>query len=272
MPLIQTREGLAAWRRRTSRQEWIRFLSYLLLTALVVFCWQVMTEQTLWGFVWDAPRQAADIGARMWPPRWELLNRLWPPLIETIHIATLGTALALVIAVPLAFLAAGNTTPSRRFIQPIALLMIVASRSINSLIWGLLLVTIVGPGPLAGILAIALRSIGFIGKLLYEGIEEVSIKPIEALQATGASKLQVIDYGVLPQVMPTLVAISLFRWDINIRESTVLGLVGAGGIGLLLESAMSRLAWPEVTLILMAILVTVILSEWVSAAARKRLI
>jgi phosphonate transport system permease protein len=133
-------------------------------------------------------------------------------------------------------------------------------------------VTIVGPGPLAGILAIALRSIGFIGKLLYEGIEEVSIKPIEALQATGASKLQVIDYGVLPQVMPTLVAISLFRWDINIRESTVLGLVGAGGIGLLLESAMSRLAWPEVTLILMAILVTVILSEWVSAAARKRLI
>jgi phosphonate transport system permease protein len=272
MPLIQTREGFAAWRRRTSRQEWIRFFSYLLLTALVVLCWQVMTEQTLWGFVWDAPRQAADIGARMWPPRWELLNRLWPPLIETIHIATLGTALALVTAVPLAFLAAGNTTPSRRFIQPIALLLIVASRSINSLIWGLLLVTIVGPGPLAGILAIALRSIGFIGKLLYEGIEEVSIKPIEALQAAGASKLQVIDYGVLPQVMPTLVAISLFRWDINIRESTVLGLVGAGGIGLLLESAMSRLAWPEVTLILMAILVTVILSEWVSAAARKRLI
>lgn len=272
MPLIQTKEGPSGWHRRTSRQEWIRFFAYFLLVILVVFCWQVMTERTLWGFVLDAPRQAADIGARMWPPRWKLLDRLWPPLIETIHIATLGTALALLIAVPLAFLAASNTTPSRRFIQPIALLLIVASRSINSLIWGLLLVTIVGPGPLAGILAIALRSIGFIGKLLYEGIEEVSIKPIEALQATGVSRLQVIDYGVVPQVMPTLVAISLFRWEINIRESTVLGLVGAGGIGLLLESAMSRLAWPEVTLILMAILVTVILSEWVSARARRRII
>jgi phosphonate transport system permease protein len=239
---------------------------------LVVVAWQVMTKDTLWVFVSDAPRQAADIGGRMWPPRWEILDRLWAPLIETIHIATLGTLLALVFAIPLAFLAASNTTPSAGLVRPVALLIIVASRSINSLIWGLLLVTIVGPGALAGILAIALRSLGFIGKLLYEGIEEIDKRPIEALSSTGASRLQIIDYGVMPQIMPSLVAISLFRWDINIRESTVLGLVGAGGIGLLLESSLSRLAWPEVTVILLAILVTVVISEWVSAKARKAII
>lgn len=272
MPVITQSSHKVDWRRRTSRQEWARFSLYLLGLMIVVFAWQVMTENTIWAFVTDAPAQALDIGGRMWPPRWELLDRLWAPLIETIHIATLGTLLALIISVPLAFLAATNTTPSRRFVQPVALLIIVASRSINSLIWGLLLVTIVGPGPFAGILAIALRSIGFIGKLLYEGIEEIDQKPIEALTATGASRLQIIDYGVVPQVIPTLVAISLFRWDINIRESTVLGLVGAGGIGLLLESSLSRLAWPEVTVILLAILLTVILSEWLSAKARKKII
>jgi len=271
MPLRPSQQG-PQWHRRTSRQEWLRFFLYLFGVMLVVVAWQVMTKDTLWVFVSDASRQAADIGGRMWPPRWEILDRLWAPLIETIHIATLGTLLALVFAIPLAFLAASNTTPSVGLVRPVALLIIVASRSINSLIWGLLLVTIVGPGALAGILAIALRSLGFIGKLLYEGIEEIDKRPIEALSATGASRLQIIDYGVVPQIMPSLVAISLFRWDINIRESTVLGLVGAGGIGLLLESSLSRLAWPEVTVILLAILVTVVISEWVSAKARKAII
>jgi phosphonate transport system permease protein len=272
MPLTTRRNGQIEWKKRTRREEWVRFAIYLLGVMTAVVAWQVMTENTIWAFVTDAPAQAMDIGGRMWPPRWELLDRLWAPLIETIHIATLGTLLALAVSVPLAFLAASNTTPSRRFVQPIALLIIVASRSINSLIWGLLLVTIVGPGPFAGILAIALRSIGFIGKLLYEGIEEIDQKPIEALTSTGASRLQIIDYGIVPQVMPTLVAITLFRWDINIRESTVLGLVGAGGIGLLLESSLSRLAWPEVTVILIAILFTVVLSEWISAKARTKLL
>jgi phosphonate transport system permease protein len=271
MPIKQMQHG-PQWQRRTSRQEWLRFLGYFVGVLVVVFAWQVMTKDTLWVFVSDAPQQAADIGGRMWPPRWSIMDRMWAPLIETIHIATLGTLLALVAAIPLAFLAASNTTPSVRFVRPVALLIIVASRSINSLIWGLLLVTIVGPGALAGIIAIALRSLGFIGKLLYEGIEEIDKRPIEALSSTGASRLQVMDYGVVPQIVPSLVAISLFRWDINIRESTVLGLVGAGGIGLLLESSLSRLAWPEVTVILMAILVTVVISEWVSAKARKAII
>ena len=125
---------------------------------------------------------------------------------------------------------------------------------------------------LAGIIAIALRSIGFIGKLLYEAIEEIDERQVEAVKATGASRAQVIAYGIVPQVMPAFATISVFRWDINIRESTVLGLVGAGGLGLALESSLNTLAWPQVSVILMMILVTVIFSEWVTARVRRAII
>ena len=208
----------------------------------------------------------------MVPPNWGFLNELWLPLWETINIATLGTLIGLVIAVPVAFLAAQNTTPSVHLIRPVALFVIVASRSINSLIWALLLVAIFGPGVMAGILAIALRSIGFIGKLLYEAIEQIDPTQVEAIEATGASTAQTMSWGVVPQVAPTLAGITVFRWDINIRESTVLGLVGAGGIGVKLESALSSLSWPRVTTLLIVILATVVVSEWVTALVRKKLI
>jgi len=158
------------WRKRTSRAEWLSYVGWLLGVACVVWAFQVMTQDTIWGFVADAPRQAADIGARMMPPAWSFMAELWWPLWETLNIATLGTLIGLVLAVPVAFLAASNTTPSRLWLRPAALFVIVASRSINSLIWALLLVAVLGPGVLAGILAIAFRSIGFIGKLLYEAI------------------------------------------------------------------------------------------------------
>jgi phosphonate transport system permease protein len=237
-----------------------------------VLCWQVMTRDTIWAFVWDAPTQAADIGSRMFPPHWAYMDRLWWPLWDTLNIATLGTLLSLALAVPIAFLAARNTTPSVLFVRPVALFLIVASRSINSLIWGLLLVAILGPGILAGIIAIALRLIGFIGKLLYEAIEEVDAGQAEAITATGASLLQVLDYAIVPQVLPAFAGITVFRWDINIRESTVLGLVGAGGIGLNLEASLNTLAWPQVTLILLLILGTVVVSEWISAKIRHAII
>lgn len=217
-----------------------------------------MNQNTLWFFLADAPEQIRDLGGRMFPPSWSYINALWGPLWDTLNIATLGTLIGIVIAVPVAFLAARNTTPSRRFMRPLALLIIVASRSINSLIWALLLVAILGPGLLAGVVAIALRSIGFIGKLMYEAIE-----------ATGASLMQRLDYGIVPQILPTFFGVSVFRWDINIRESTILGLVGAGGIGLQLQAALNTLAWPRVTMIFVVILGTVVVSEWVSSQVRN---
>lgn len=257
------------WQFRTAKQRLLRWVGWFWLVALTVFCWQVMTRDTIWAFVADAPRQAADIGDRMLPPAWGYINTLWEPLWDTLNIATLGTLIGVVIAVPVAFLAARNTTPSVYIVRPIALLVIVTSRSINSLIWALLLVAIIGPGLLAGIVAIGLRSIGFVAKLLYEAIEEIDEHQAEAVRATGASGMQVIDYAIVPQILPAFWGISVFRWDINIRESTILGLVGAGGLGLQLQASLNVLAWPQVTMIFIVILATVVISEWVSARVRQ---
>lgn len=260
------------WRKRSARHELGLFMAWVLALAFLAWAFQLMTQQTIWAFVADAPRQVQDVGARMFPPDWAFTLEILQPMWETLNIATLGTLLGVVLAVPVAFLAARNTTPSRVLVRPLALLVIVGSRSINSLIWALLLVAILGPGVLAGIIAIALRSIGFIGKLLYEAIEEIDVRQVEAIEATGASRSQTMAWAVAPQVAPTLFGMTLFRWDINIRESTVLGLVGAGGIGLKLDAALSTLAWPRVTTILLAIFATVIVSEWITAKVRKRLI
>ena len=116
------------------------------------------------------------------------------------------------------------------------------------------------------------RSVGFIAKLLYEAIEEIDASQVEAVTATGASPSQVIDYAVVPQILPAFAGICVFRWDINIRESAVLGLVGAGGLGLALQDSLNVLAWPQVTVIFVLILLTVLVSEWVSARVRHAII
>ena len=260
------------WTLRTPRAALLLWGGWFAAAALTAWCWFLMTETTIWAFVYDAPRQAADIGSRMVPPAIDYLPDLWKPLWDTINIATLGTIAGVLIATPVAFLAARNTTPSATILRPIALFVIVASRSINSLIWAILLVSIVGPGLLAGVIAIALRSIGFVGKLLYEAIEETDSAQIAAIEATGANGAQVLTYGIWPQIAPAFWAIGAFRWDINIRESTVLGLVGAGGIGLQLQGSLNTLAWPQVATILLLILGTVIVSEWVSAKIRRAII
>lgn len=261
-----------SWRKRSFTQELIQFSLWIMALAFIAWAFRVMTQDTIWAFVADAPTQAQDIGRRMFPPQFSFIHELWWPLWETLNIATLGTLIGVVIATPIAFLAAANTTPSRTLIRPIALFLIVSSRSINSLIWALLLVAILGPGVLAGILAIALRSIGFLGKLLYESIEEIDPQPVAAITSTGASSAQVMAWGIFPQIAPTLAGISVFRWDINIRESTVLGFVGAGGLGIKLESALSTLAWPKVSMLLIVIFITVLISEWITAQVRKKLI
>ncbi len=271
MPSLE-RAGTKVWQRRTSKQQFAIWFGWLIGAALFLYCWKFVSDATTWFFVWDAPRIAGDIGGRMIPPRWAYIDKLWVPLWDTLNIATLGTALAIVMAVPVAFLAARNTTPSTTLIRPVALLIIVSSRSINSLIWALLLVSIIGPGVLAGTIAIGLRSIGFMAKLLYEAIEEIDTTQVEAISATGASRWQVMAYGIAPQIAPAFAGITVFRWDINIRESTVLGLVGAGGIGLQLQASLNVLAWPQVTLILITILIAVLFSEWVSAKVRHAII
>jgi phosphonate transport system permease protein len=260
------------WRRRAPVAQFAIWAAWLGGAAVFIACWQFISDKTIWSFVLDAPAQAVDLAVRMVPPEWSCMGKLWRPLWDTLNIATLGTVIGVLVAIPVAYCAARNTTPSAGLVRPLALFIIVSSRSINSLIWALMLVTIVGPGVLAGILAIGLRSIGFCAKLLYEAIEEIDASQVEAVRATGASNAQVTAYGIVPQVMPAFAGISVFRWDINIRESTVLGLVGAGGIGLPLNAAITTLAWTQVSLILLVIITTVVLSEWMSAKVRHAII
>ena len=269
---VAIEHGAKVWRRRDRRAQLAVWAAWLVAAAIFVACAQMISDRTIWDFVIDAPAQAADLGVRMVPPDWGFIRMLWRPLWDTINMATLGTALAIVAAIPIAWCAARNTTPSAALVRPVALFVIVASRSINSLIWALMLVAVVGPGTLAGILAIGLRSIGFCAKLIYEAIEEIDERQVEAVRATGASRAQVTAYGIVPQVLPAFAGISVFRWDINIRESTVLGLVGAGGLGLPLNSALTTLAWTQVSLILLIIIATVVVSEWVSAKVRHAII
>lgn len=269
---ISTRDGTKVWQRRDRNSQLKIWAMWMIGTMIFMWSWQQISSVTTWMFFWDAPRIAADIGGRAMPPRWGYINKLWGPLWDTLNIATLGTIMALMMAVPVAFLAARNTTPSRVFVRPIALLIIVSTRSINSLIWALLLVKIIGPGVFAGLIAIAIRSVGFCAKLLYEAIEEIDESQVEAITATGASRWQIMVFGIVPQIMPAFAGIAVFRWDINLRESTVLGLVGAGGIGLQLQGSLNTLAWPQVSLILLIILFAVVVSEWVSAKVRGAII
>jgi phosphonate transport system permease protein len=264
--------GNQVWRRRERGAQLAIWAAWFAGTLIFVYCFQLISDKTTWFFVLDAWTQTEDLAYRMVPPNWPYISVLWRPLWDTINIATMGTILSVIIAVPVAFLAARNTTPSLAFVRPIALLIIVSSRSINALIWALLLVAIVGPGVFAGIIAIALRSIGFVAKLLYEAIEEIDPNQVEAVTATGAGQGQVLAYGIVPQVMPAFAGITVFRWDINIRESTVVGLVGAGGIGLELSSQIMELGWSSVSIILLAIIATVVVSEWVSAKVRHAII
>jgi phosphonate transport system permease protein len=270
MPTM-TRNGDLSWKHRATATQLRNWAAWLIGIAIVSFAWYLISEKTIWFFVQDAPRQAADMGARMVPPKWSYMSQLWKPAWDTVNIATIGTIIAMVIAIPVAFAAARNTTP-HLLVRSAALFIIVSSRSVNSLIWALMLVFILGPGILAGTIAIGLRSVGFCAKLLYEAIEEIDQSQVEAIEATGASRVQKIVYGILPQVMPTIAGVGIYRWDINIRESTILGLVGAGGIGLQLSGSLNTLAWTQVSMILLVILATVFISEWVSAKVRGAII
>lgn len=258
------------YQRFTALQRAARYLVYLIMLASLIA--SVRTVEVIPEFLYDAPTQMMDMFERMWP----LDVAAYPTsihhaLMETLNIATLGTLLCLIMAIPLALLNARNVVHSR-ILNWIAQVFLVTSRSVNSLVWALLFVAIFGPGIIAGVLAVALRSVGFVGKLLAEALEEINMGSIEALRATGASMPSILVKGYWPQVVPAFFSIVLFRWDINVRESAVLGLVGAGGIGVVLNDAMNLFQWQLVATILVSILVVVLLAEWVVVRVRKKLI
>jgi phosphonate transport system permease protein len=258
------------WQRFTPAQRLARFAVYLAVVAAVVV--SARTVEIIPEFLYDAPAQMKDLFERMWPVDVAHYRPgVHDALMETLHIATLGTLLSILLALPLGLLAAKNVTPVPA-LNYFAKLLLVASRSVNSLVWALLFIAVFGPGALAGMLAIAFRSIGFVGKLFAEACEEANRGSIEALRAAGAPWTSVLRYGYWPQVKPAFWALALLRWDINVRESSVLGLVGAGGIGVALNTAMNLFQWDRVAIVLIAIFTVVIVAEVLVTQIRKRLI
>ncbi|MBP3039277.1 phosphonate ABC transporter, permease protein PhnE [Bacillaceae bacterium Marseille-Q3522] len=189
-------------------------------------------------------------------------------MIETLAIAYAGTAIAAILAVPFGFLAANNVSK----ISYVGKLILDGIRAFPELILAIIFVAAVGMGPYAGVLAIGIHSIGMLGKLYAEVIESIDMTAIEALKANGANRLQVIWYGVIPQVIPQFTSYAIYRYEIDVRSSTILGIVGAGGIGTpLLTASMSR-SWEQVGMILIIIIIVVSIIDLISAQIRKRLV
>ncbi|MSP80428.1 MAG: phosphonate ABC transporter, permease protein PhnE [Rhodospirillales bacterium] len=259
-----------AWERFTPRQRMARFVAYFGMVAAVAV--SLRTIEFIPEFLYDAPTQMADLFRRMWPPDAKFYpTTVHGALVETLHIATLGTVMTVFLALPVGLLAATNITRSRT-LNLFAHFILVSSRSVNTLVWALLFVAVFGPGALAGTVAIAFRSIGFVGKLFAEALEEAAPGPIEALMATGAPPASVFTKGYWPQVQPAFWSIMLFRWDINVRESAVLGLVGAGGVGMVLDDAMNLFRWQQVATVLLAIFAVVVAAEIAVNHIRKKII
>ena len=256
---------LAADRKAGMRQA-------LLVACLLVVCAAALT---ITGF-FDAARFAEGIPAlaqlfsEMIPPDFSRWQHWLRPLLDTLAMSIAGTLLAVILSLPLALLAAPNTTPFPA-LGYVARLLLSFLRSVPELILGIIFVAAVGFGALPGVLALALHSVGMVGKFYAEAIEHVDPRPLEAARAAGATRVQVITHAVLPQVLPQMADITIYRWEYHFRASTVLGIVGAGGIGFELIAALRLISYDQVAAILITILACVVVVDSLGAALRKRL-
>ena len=257
--------------KRTKRQRNWGF-SAAVLFALVIWSIDVtVVQDTDWerigslGEVLESAGQFAGVD-------WGLIPDLLGPTLETLLIACLGTALGVILCVPATWFGAMNITPFKPVTYPIARLMMTLSRSVHEIVWALFFVAVFGLGAMAGVFAIAMRSIGFIAKMSAEAIEDIDHGPVEAMRAAGANSFQVMLYAIMPQVLPQVIGIVIFEWEINIRRSAVLGLVGAGGLGLVFFRQLNTFNFHGVTSVILAILVIIFLGEAVSHAVRRRMI
>jgi phosphonate transport system permease protein len=245
---------------------------FALLLIMVVWSIKItVIEDTDWerigslGKVFEAANRFIGVDISLFPS-------LIGPTIETLMIACLGTLLGVMLCIPAAWFGALNITPYKPITYPLARLTMTLSRSIHEIVWALFFVAAVGLGPLAGVLALAVRSIGFIAKMSAEAIEDIDPGPVDAIRATGGNDFQVVLYGILPQVLPQVISVVIFEWEINIRRSAILGMVGAGGLGLVFFRQMNTFNYHGVTSVIVAILMLILLGELVSFFIRKAVI
>ena len=242
---------------------WLGLASFLLLLAQATVVVKARPQDLVTG-----ARGIADILSRSWPPAVvKLPDALWPAL-ETVDIAFFGTTVAVILALPLATLAARNTSPARP-LYALSRWVIALCRVVPDLVWALIFVTAVGLGPFPGALAVSVHSVGMLGRLFAETIEDMDMGPVDALTMTGAGRIAVFSHAVVPGVLPSLLGIALYRLDENIRSSLVLGFVGAGGIGFELLTAMNLFQYRVVAMLLIVTFIIVVTAERISAVLRR---
>ena len=253
-------------------KNWV-FEASVAVVFLALLVWSASAVETS-GTTQNGGKIAVNILKEIFQPDTKLLFNLTVQgvpylLLETICIAFLGTVVGAIISIPLAFLSASNLTP-----KPVAFIgriIIMAIRTVPPFIYGLMFVRVTGPGAFAGLLTMSLCSVGMVSKMYIEAIEDLDTRVLESLDAAGCSAWQKIRYGILPQLMPNFASTAIYRFDINLRDATVLGLVGAGGIGAPLIFAMNAYRWNEAGAILAGLIVLVLIVEWISTKIRVKL-
>lgn len=264
--------GFEAWTAHKRSRRINNWLIVACALAVLAWCfWDTIMVDTDWQRMGGALGVVGTVERFLWVD-WSLAPKLIVPALETLMMATLGTLLGCLLSLPVAWFGAANVTPGRYFFYPLGRFLMVLSRSIHEIIWALLFVGAVGLGALPGILAVAMRSIGFISKITAEAIENIDPKPVEAIRAVGGNQFQVMYYGIVPQILPVIIGTIIFEWDINIRRSAIMGLVGAGGLGLVFFRQMAMFNYGGVTLVVLAVLVLIAIGEVVSHYARKAVI
>ncbi len=255
---------------RLHLKKFRKYVAPALVATLLLWGASTVCRVDLGALLAGMPRGVALFG-HMLPPRWEDFPALAGPALETVQIASVGTVLGAVLALLIALAAAGNLSPHRA-VRELARGALTAERALPDLIIILFFVAIVGLGAFPGVMALAVCSVGMLGKLFADAFEEVDPKPLEAMAAVGATRAQIIRYAVLPQVFPSLIANTLYRFDVNIRMSIFLGVVGAGGIGFNLVMSMRLLRYQEAFAAILVILVLVVMCEQLSDALRRRVL
>jgi phosphonate transport system permease protein len=259
---------IATWRNRSRR---IRYTAYFVIAALIAWSIEaIVVGDTDWSRIsWAGMLKSAS---QFMSVDLSIFGSLMEPALETALMATMGTLVGLVLAVPVAWLGAMNISPLGRTTYAIGRGLMTLSRSVHEVVWALVFIAAVGLGALAGVLAMGIRSIGFISKTVAEAIEDVNPGPVEAMRAVGANRFQILLFGILPQVIPVFIGNVIFEWDVNIRRSTILGLVGAGGLGLALHRQMTAYNYGGIVTVLLVILLLIVAGEIFSHYARKAVI
>jgi phosphonate transport system permease protein len=252
----------------SSRSGWSRKVAWLGVIAVLAWAWQGAEIRPL-----DLIKDAGNMGtfARdFFPPDFHDWRIYLHEMVITLHIAIWGTVLAIVVAVPLSLLSANNVSPVWVY-QPVRRIM-DACRATNEMVFAMLFIVAVGLGPFAGVLALFIHTAGTLGKLFSEAVEAIDPRPVEGIRATGAHKLAELAYGVIPQVMPLWLSYSLYRFESNVRSASVVGMVGAGGIGVVLYEAIRGFQYAQTCAVLLMLIVTVSLIDVFSAWLRSRFI